>query len=362
MDAFRLTLADHERLPTLLAVSGSLASCVLVEMVYGVVKRTHGAYAMPGCLHVKLDGFKPISQARQRRLIWLKETFSEMNWVEVSLEKLDSLAADHIAFAPDASDGTPRRITDLEGETSIRESLSMLGSQTAQEDLLSLYTDALLFLEAKQQGAGCLQFADTATKTAAKVLTHTALGRGYALPFQVADWNMRDGIWAVRPMKQLLGEELSVYASLVGVPAETDAPSTDSKAGSIGILTQRYFKTLEKDFPSLVATVVRTTGKLVSPDTGETSQSGRCPVCAMPFKIGARGWLQDVTANVPAPMEVEAVSAAPEAQVENEDLCYGCLVALRYARGTVDLPSMSMRGRSTAEDVIAEFTLSEEAE
>ncbi|ORY76638.1 hypothetical protein BCR37DRAFT_162410 [Protomyces lactucae-debilis] len=364
MDAFRLTLADHARLPTLLAVSGSIASCVLVEMVHGVVERTHGAYDMPGILHIELDGFKHISEKRQRRLAWLKERFPEMQWITVPLEKLESLATEQIVLVPDASDGTPRLVGNVSRKPlSLKTSFSALSSQTAQEDMLGVYIDALLFHETKQAGAHCLQFAETATKIAAKVLTQTALGRGYTLPSHVADSTQRDGVWAVRPMKGLLEEELSLYASLIGMPDPVE-DEVSGKPGSIGTLTQRYFRTLEKDFPSLVATVVRTTGKLVTPDQTADEKTGQCPVCGLTTKVGARGWLQDVTANVQAPIEGQPVPedvlvlGGPAA--EEEDLCYGCLVALRHTRGTTNLIKMPLSQSATEKETLDEYLLAEE--
>ncbi|CCG81277.1 Cytoplasmic tRNA 2-thiolation protein 2 [Taphrina deformans PYCC 5710] len=228
---------------------------------------------------------------------------------------------------------------------SLRDCITSLSSRTSQEDMVALYREKLILETAREHDIQAILFGDSATALAAKTLSLTAKGRGYALPWETADHSLsHNGIWNIRPLKGLMYAELLIYGRLVELPVSSPMSTKEGKANSIDHLTQRYFLGLEEQFPSLVATVVRTTNKLVEPLPRDQAL-GDCSICGMSYRYGARKWLRDITVSEAAPV-AEASSGlgrcSPEYVTGPETLCYGCVVALRGSKSDMKWPSISL--------------------
>ncbi|KAL2189073.1 hypothetical protein L209DRAFT_259975 [Thermothelomyces heterothallicus CBS 203.75] len=111
-----------------------------------------------------------------------------------------------------------------------------------------------------------------------------------------------------------------------GGPSAAAASSSSSPSGaasavvshrdlSIEEVMRRYFAEVEESYPSVVANVARTTGKLVR--AGEDAVGGRwCGLCGMPLdEDGDERWRGELGIQ-------ERTGAVPE--LSGERLCYGC--------------------------------------
>ena len=194
-------------------------------------------------------------------------------------------------------------------------------SLTSKIDLVGIIRRRLIVSFALRAGCHCILYGDTATRLAERVLAETAKGRGEYLPWLTTEGMNDDGVYCSYPMRDLLKKELSIYASIIA-PALTSVISGgglvsyvgSSRGTTIDSLMRQYFESVEKDYPSIITNVVRTTSRLLSSPTDEHAQS--CAACGL--RIVDRGWGGE--------QEEVNVSNATEAMVVQrlKFLCYGC--------------------------------------
>ncbi|KAI9849558.1 MAG: cytoplasmic tRNA 2-thiolation protein 2 [Thelocarpon superellum] len=212
---------------------------------------------------------------------------------------------------------------------------SSLPSSTSRVDVLGILRTRLVVRFAKAHECESILWGDTTTRLAEKTLAETAKGRGYSLPWHTADGVTPFGLAFHYPLRDLMKKELLDYADLT-TPALSSlnvvqAPSSQllpsSKNSSIDYLMTQYFASVEESYPSIVANVVRTSGKLKVPET--TAGEIICSLCGMPVASGLsglHGWGGDQ--EQAATRRLQAESGAPAEAL----LCYGCSRATLGAR------------------------------
>ena len=214
---------------------------------------------------------------------------------------------------------------DPEGQQSDSERLqaliSVLKSATSRADIISTLLTRLLVEVAKTYECETILFGNTTTRLAEKTLTETAKGRGFSLPWQVSDGMSPYGIAFNYPLRDVLKKEVVSFSSLLNPSLNDlivvqDSPtniSASSKMTTIDDLLAQYFESVEDNYPSIVANVVRTTSKL-QPASKDDAKCGLCGLPAAPGTDGIFGWGGDQTSV--APLESE-----PR---QHGILCYGC--------------------------------------
>jgi cytoplasmic tRNA 2-thiolation protein 2 len=178
--------------------------------------------------------------------------------------------------------------------------INSLTSATARADVLSTLRTRLIVEHAKLAGCESILWGDSTTRLAQKTLAETAKGRGFSLPWQVSDGESPFGLNFNYPLRDVLKKELVSYINMAepGLSAlvhETSSgvtqASMSSKNTTIDDLMKQYFESVEENFPSIVANVVRTTSKLeVRPGA---IADPRCSLCSMPVpdgRFGIHGW------------------------------------------------------------------------
>ncbi|KAH7083747.1 cytoplasmic tRNA 2-thiolation protein 2 [Paraphoma chrysanthemicola] len=214
--------------------------------------------------------------------------------------------------------------------------IASLTSATARADVLHTLRTRLVVEYAKQNACESILWGDSTTRLAEKTLSETAKGRGFSLPWQISDGASPMGINFLYPMRDVLKKELISYigladqelASLVYEPSPgATQASTSSKNTTIDDLMKQYFESVEENFPSIVSNVVRTTGKLETPQG--TALEPCCILCSMPVpgaKFGIHGWGGD---------QHDGSNGASMGTTST--LCYGC---------TRSIPQSSADGKS----------------
>ncbi|RDL39711.1 Cytoplasmic tRNA 2-thiolation protein 2 [Venustampulla echinocandica] len=199
--------------------------------------------------------------------------------------------------------------------------LGSMSSATSRADIASTLLTRLLVDTAKRNNCDSVLFGDSTTRLAEKTLTETAKGRGFALPWQVSDKASPYGIAFNYPLRDLLKKEIVAYTTLTTPPLSDlviyQEPlshiSASSKSTTIDDLMAQYFQSVEENYPSIVANVVRTSSKLQSPTTDDTTECGLCGLPVARGTDGIHGWGGDQN---------------PGSQPTNENrsgiLCYGC--------------------------------------
>ncbi|RDW88753.1 cytoplasmic tRNA 2-thiolation protein 2 [Coleophoma cylindrospora] len=213
--------------------------------------------------------------------------------------------------------GTERTSTER-----LQQLIGSMPSATSKADIISTLLTRLLVEVAKENGCESILFADSTTRLAEKTLTETAKGRGFSLPWQVSDGASPYGVGFNYPLRDILKKEVVAFTSLtapsikdlVKLPQPLSQISASSKTTTIDDLMVQYFESVEENFPSIVANVVRTSSKL-NPLTNIDASA--CSVCGLPVAEGTDGiygWGGDQN----------SVSRAATEDTHRDILCYGC--------------------------------------
>lgn len=202
--------------------------------------------------------------------------------------------------------------------------MSSLPSETSRADVVHWLRLTLTIETAKQRGYDSILLGDSTTRLAERTLSETAKGRGGSLPWLTADGILPEGLKLIYPMRDLLKKEISTYASITSPPLTAlilDKMSlyqtpVSAKATTIDSLMSQYFETVEQNYPSIVANVVRTSSKLLAPSLLSTTLL--CNICKLPFEEDSRQWGGDQTcctvSSVDGDLDLKKIKA----------LCYGC--------------------------------------
>ena len=211
----------------------------------------------------------------------------------------------------------------------LKASLASLPSPSARTDMIHILRTRLMVGYAKDVNCESIIWGDSTTRLAERILAETAKGRGFSIPWQTADGLSPHGINFIFPMRDLLRKEILMYSTLTSPPLgelimeipRPQSSSVSSKNVTIDHLMSQYFESVELNYPSIVANVVRTSGKLKS--APNSSSSVVCCVCNLPVANGTEGlhaWGGDQGNTI----EALASSATSAANAYSEITCYGC--------------------------------------
>ena len=204
--------------------------------------------------------------------------------------------------------------------------ISFLPSATSRTDMINILRTRLIIAFAKSNECDWIVWGDSTTRLAEKTLAETAKGRGYSLLWQTADGLSPQGVMFNFPMRDLLRKEIAIYSTLTSPPLTplvfeqrvSPKSSVCSKESTIDSLMSQYFESVEENYPSIVANVVRTTTKLQANDLVESTLS--CSLCALPIFLdsqGLYGWGGDQTDSSDIPVK-------DRESEQDTMLCYGC--------------------------------------
>ncbi|CAN8097283.1 unnamed protein product [Discula destructiva] len=282
------------------------------------------------------------SSPSQKLLHGFAEHFPLFKFLRVPLTavlELDTIDWSALPAAPDRDPtvGAAKRL---------REMFTRLPSTTSKADMLRLLVRHLLISTALREGCSGLVLGCSTTALAELTLGETAKGRGFSIPWMASDGPLtiqrfqpplettgegtaEDGspgptkttklsVWY--PNRELFRNELVCYTTLVEPPLTELISATDATGSSavvshrdvsIDDVMTRYFADVELQYPSIVANVVRTTGKLERKG-GEEEEC--CGLCGMTLdELGDERWKGEMG----------------EDEEEDGRLCYGCTRALR---------------------------------
>jgi cytoplasmic tRNA 2-thiolation protein 2 len=207
--------------------------------------------------------------------------------------------------------------------------LSSLPSASSRVDVLNILRSRLLIAFAKHNCCDAILYGDSTTRLAEKTLSETAKGRGKSVPWLTADGSSPHDIRIIYPMRDLLRKEIIEYTRMISPPIDsliyspispTQVP-VSSKTNTIDDLMSQYFASVEQNYPSIVANVVRTASKLTLPPM--TSSSLICNVCDFPTVRESQPWGGDQRS--PTSDESEIIPQTTPVT------CYGCARSINRA-------------------------------
>ncbi|KAG0125940.1 hypothetical protein HOY82DRAFT_587373 [Tuber indicum] len=221
--------------------------------------------------------------------------------------------------------------------------LGALPSPTSRMDLLQILRTRLITELARNYACEAVLWGDTTTRLAEKMLAETAKGRGFSVPWQTSDGDSPYGVKFLYPLRDLLKKELLVYVSLevptplrplcFGAAEEGEGKGGYAAVGkgiTIDELMTQYFEGIEGQYPSIVANVVRTAGKLVT--EGGVVRIGRCKICGLPRDGGGGELVLDAETKLGESSSGEVNGNGSGGKKEGGDMCYGCARSVHGAR------------------------------
>ena len=222
----------------------------------------------------------------------------------------------------------------------LRDILAALPSPSSRRDFIHIIRNRLVIGFAKNAECESVIWGDSTTRLAERTLAETAKGRGFSIPWQTANGLSPHGVNFIFPMRDLLRKEIIIYSTLTSPPLsdmalESTRPQSGhvfSRETTIDDLMSQYFESVELNYPSIVANVVRTSGKLKPAAT--LSLSALCSICGLPAVEDSQG-LHAWGGNQGSTKE--SFSTTPASSVELDVTCYGC------SRSVGDLINLPIR-------------------
>ena len=270
-------------------------------------------------LHVDQSGVHE-QECLNDSLDMLQQRYPSHTYTTVSLEECSDYGIDF--NMPVFSDTLANGSIALDKRTRLKHILSSLSSATSRADMIEILRRRLILAFSKTHACDSILFGDSTTRLAEKTLSETAKGRAVGLPWLTTDRSSSDGTNCTYPLRDLLRKELGAYVSMTSPPLTPlicEAPSqmpTSSKDTTIDDLMIQYFESVEQNYPSIVANVVRTSGKLVAPST--ISFTNACAICRYP--IVNESWGGDQLDSA----VLQSHSADGNRSEYGKATCYGC--------------------------------------
>lgn len=319
MEQFRVKNAEAGKPRTLLLpLSLGISSVSLLYILDNHLRSQLGRTGRTGfvlhVLHLALPDHDEASEAAL--LASIKQQFPSHVYTSTSLQgSLEARNGINGAYADEIQDHESEANSIKRTGQTYMQLLASIPTVTSRTDVLNILRTRAIVEHAKRYGCEGILWGDSTTKLAEKVLGETAKGRGFSLPWQIADGDSPWGIAFYYPMRDLLKKELAPFTGYVHPPltslvqqdaADNSTPAA-SKNGSIDLLMKQYFESVEDQYPSIVANVVRTTGKL---EKKAMLNPKKCTLCMMLYSL-----------------DTEATGSQNQLPL----LCYGCSSALPEA-------------------------------
>ncbi|MCJ1372001.1 cytoplasmic tRNA 2-thiolation protein 2 [Loxospora ochrophaea] len=226
--------------------------------------------------------------------------------------------------------------------------LHSLPSATSRSDIIHILRTRLITGFAKQNNSDSIAFGDSTTRLAEKTLSETAKGRGFSIPWQTSEGSSPHGVIHIFPLRDLLRKEILTYSTTTTPPLTPlitipNAPpptsiSASSKDTSIDSLMAHYFESVEQNYPSIVANVVRTSSKLQAPRiTPGSPPPPLCRICASPLEsinhLDPQHSQGEEEEENPSTGKDDGSSTAIISNPQSRPtLCYGCARSINQTR------------------------------
>jgi len=270
-------------LPISFGVSSIALLHVLDQHVSGQLQKSGRASYALHVVHVAASNVSDEDES-ESRLEAVKARFPQHSYSTVQLS--DVMTEPDIKSL--ASDNETDVAQPLSNEEKLQRLLSSATSATARADILTALRTRSIAAAATRHNCDTILWGDSTTRLAEKTLAETAKGRGFALPWSVGEEAQpHAAVGSQYPMRDLLKKELVVFAettepSLTGlVRQETSKPAVSARNSTIDELMAQYFESVEREYPSIVANVVRTIAKLQLP--ADADMARRCKLCRVPI-------------------------------------------------------------------------------
>ncbi|SCU80373.1 LAMI_0B02036g1_1 [Lachancea mirantina] len=365
----------------LVPLSFGSSSLLTLDILHGILKEQFTVHR--GTVGFTLDAvtccrYQEMGEVR-RRLHKLRDRYSdsgvEIKFHLIDLDKAFETCNDHIRIVLNDSTFSSRYVA-LERlqKVSMSDVLKECGGKSAQEDLVTAFTDRIVKDFAQRGNYKAILWGHSMTRLADEVISLVVKGRGAQIAdtLNTSDFDESFGgeFKPLYPLRDVLLSEVDALCHLKGLapllykyapnyslllvrPSEADKitpkPKYLPKNMTINGLARKYFDDIEDNYSNVISTVVRTGAKL-APPTCEVDNAPNCTLCRSMIYKDAPGWLQSITENLGHPIEDDAdfqlyeawsksqlgevhadyIELTGDFQRRGDDalLCYGCITTV----------------------------------
>ncbi len=311
-------------LPVSLGITSIAMLCILDEQLRTHLERSGRASYRLHVLYIN----KPLlveRADRERSLDLLKERFPLHTYSSVSLEDVFDYG---LNFQKEMFGVQSSKNATEDKQARLQHLMDNLPSATSRTDIANILRQMITVEFAKQRGCDAILYGDSTTRLAERTLAETAKGRGGSLPWLTADGLLPCGVKIAYPMRDLLKKEISTYASMISPPlttlildrGSTGQTSVSSRSTTIDALMSQYFESVEQNYPSIVANVVRTSSKLRASSSSPTTPL--CNICKLPVLRDSHRWAGNQSIYTDTCIEDKTDGGA---------ICYGCTRSIKIA-------------------------------
>ncbi|VDC04801.1 unnamed protein product [Peniophora sp. CBMAI 1063] len=294
----------------------------------------------------------------------IQDAFDSEWWARVTDKQAENMFVDlsdeEIPVSPPSdSVGTP-----LE---TLRAYLSHLPTPTAVQSAISTLVRVLLLHTAYTTSSSHLVLGTSLTSLSISLISTISQGGGFAVPQSAQEeWSpnfcrnpaeetgipngqtkkqpWRGEVRVLRPLREVGMKECSAWARWhdVHVVGKAPLPISNAHTQTIEGLTKDFIVGLEKDFPSTVSTIAKTTAKLAPKGTSTT----RCALCELPMQPGVQEWKARISIRSRSNGDT-TTTGTPATQSLAPLLCYACHTTLTSRSSRSAAPGKASAG-STA--------------
>ncbi|KAK8157435.1 hypothetical protein IWX90DRAFT_391221 [Phyllosticta citrichinensis] len=302
----------------LLPVSFGVSSTTLLSLLHGQLERQRNKTGRTGyTLHVLFVDTSVVEPnvPELQTLEQLRDAFPGHDYSVVELASVYQGDPQDVTRELDTSLEPEPEDASMDPKEKLEKLFLSLSSVTARADLISILRRRLAVRFAQANNCSDILWGDSTTNLAARALAETAKGRGFALPWLVADGVSPSGIAFRYPLQDVYKKELVAYTDMASSPLKQliqPEPAMDvavsAKNTTIDGLMRQYFDSVQQEYPGIVANVARTSSRLEAASAADA----QCRLCQMPVadgRFGIHGWGGD-----------QDNSTNPQ----GAKLCYGC--------------------------------------
>lgn len=309
MESYRIKNQEgHERPKLFLPLSGGVSSQVLLAVLDAQCKKQYSKQGRTA-YDIVVAYIDVTGQHSDTGPQWYQQTYYNygMHTYNRTLSIWDAFTTD-VSLEEELQTLGLKRALNMSDEDFYTFCISSATSVTSRSDLQQMILTRFLVALTKKERCSSTLYGHSDSRLAALSLAAVAKGRGGAVPASIADGlNAGYGISLNYPTRDLFKTELELYAQIQDPPiiyVPDDVKETKNvpsiRNTSIDDLLTQYITSQGEKYPSIMANVVKTTGKLQTTESNASSGQTYCRLC--------RGtMLSDPTDST------------------TSELCYGCL-------------------------------------
>lgn len=239
-------------------------------------------------------------------------------------------------------------------------------TETSREEMFKRLRMKLINKIAKKLAINKILFSLNCSKLTVDLLSNVAMGKGAHISAEMALEQKHNDLIYLRPLREVTSKEIAFYNHFSN--KESSIISSNSSLlnppnTTIYRLTEKFINGVQNDFPTTVATIFRTSDKLVPFESESNKIIENCTLCECVLDTNNNSELSSSAIN--DLIFSKKISKLNSDQISSEEdiydttnLCYSCSITINDVKNKVKLPnSLTCKTRVEMKNDIKEFLI-----